>query len=34
LPQLIDHLTSNGQVPSSGNAVLDAGLSLLKSRMA
>ncbi len=34
LPQLVDHMTPDGQVPSSGNALLDAGLSFLKSRMA
>ena len=34
LPQLVDHMTPNGEVPSSGNALLDAGLAFLKSRMA
>jgi len=33
LPQLIDGMTPNGQVPSSGS-LLDAGLAFLKSRMA
>jgi uncharacterized protein YidB (DUF937 family) len=33
LPQLIDHATPDGEVPqSSGNALLDAGLSFLRSR--
>ena len=33
LPQLVDGMTPNGQVPS-GNSLVDAGLSFLKSRMA
>jgi uncharacterized protein YidB (DUF937 family) len=33
LPQLIDHATPDGQVPSSGGALLDAGLSFLRNRM-
>jgi uncharacterized protein YidB (DUF937 family) len=33
LPQLIDGMTPNGQVPS-GNSMVDAGLAFLKSRMA
>ena len=33
LPQLIDGMTPNGQVPSGGS-LLDAGLAFLKSRMA
>jgi uncharacterized protein YidB (DUF937 family) len=33
LPQVIDGMTPNGQVPSGGS-LLDAGLSFLKSRMA
>jgi uncharacterized protein YidB (DUF937 family) len=32
LPQLIDGMTPNGQVPS-GNSLVDAGLAFLKSRM-
>ena len=34
LPQLIDGMTPNGQVPSGGGSLLDAGLAFLKSRMA
>ena len=33
LPQLVDGMTPNGQVPS-GNSLVDAGLAFLKSRMA
>jgi len=33
LPQLVDGMTPNGEVPSGGS-LLDAGLSFLKSRMA
>jgi uncharacterized protein YidB (DUF937 family) len=33
LPQLIDHVTPNGEVPQGGS-LLDAGLSFLRSRMA
>lgn len=33
LPQFVDGMTPNGQVPSSGS-LLDAGLAFLKSRMA
>ena len=33
LPQLVDGMTPNGQVPS-GNSLVDAGLSFLKNRMA
>jgi uncharacterized protein YidB (DUF937 family) len=33
LPQLVDAMTPNGQVPASGS-LLDAGLAFLKSRMA
>lgn len=33
LPQLVDHLTPNGQVPEGGSLV-DAGLAFLKNRMA
>ena len=33
LPQLVDGMTPNGQVPS-GNSLVDAGLSYLKNRMA
>jgi uncharacterized protein YidB (DUF937 family) len=33
LPQLVDGMTPNGEVPS-GNSLLDAGLSFLKSRTA
>jgi uncharacterized protein YidB (DUF937 family) len=32
LPQLVDSLTPNGQVPSGGSALLEAGLAFLKSR--
>jgi uncharacterized protein YidB (DUF937 family) len=32
LPQLVDHITPNGEVPSGSN-LLDAGLAFLKSRM-
>jgi uncharacterized protein YidB (DUF937 family) len=32
LPQLIDHATPDGQVPSSGGSLLDAGLAFLRSR--
>lgn len=32
LPQLIDHATPDGEVPSSGGSLLDAGLSFLRSR--
>jgi uncharacterized protein YidB (DUF937 family) len=32
LPQLVDHLTPNGEVPSQGN-LLDAGLAFLQNRM-
>jgi len=34
LPQLVDSLTPNGQVPSGGSSLLDSGLAYLKSRMA
>jgi uncharacterized protein YidB (DUF937 family) len=33
LPQLVDQLTPNGEVPTAGG-LLDAGLALLKTRMA
>ena len=33
LPQLVDGMTPNGEVPS-GDSLLNAGLSFLKSRMA
>ncbi|HTV44879.1 MAG TPA: YidB family protein [Stellaceae bacterium] len=33
LPQLVDHMTPDGQVPASGDSLLDAGLSFLKNRM-
>lgn len=32
LPQLIDHATPDGQVPSSAGSLLDLGLSFLRSR--
>ncbi len=32
LPQLVDHITPNGELPSGSN-LLDAGLAFLKSRM-
>ena len=32
LPQMIDGLTPNGQIPQNNDALLQAGLSLLKSR--
>jgi len=32
LPQLVDSLTPNGQVPSDGSGLLEAGLAFLKSR--
>ena len=32
LPQLVNHLTPNGEVPSQGN-LLDAGLAFLQNRM-
>jgi uncharacterized protein YidB (DUF937 family) len=32
LPQLMNHLTPNGEVPSQGN-LLDAGLAFLQNRM-
>ncbi len=32
LPQMVDGLTPNGQVPASSDALLQAGLALLKSR--
>ncbi|MBV8739408.1 MAG: DUF937 domain-containing protein [Alphaproteobacteria bacterium] len=32
LPQLVDHLTPNGEVPPQGN-LLDAGLAFLQNRM-
>ena len=32
LPQMIDHATPNGEVPSSGGSLLDLGLSFLRSR--
>jgi uncharacterized protein YidB (DUF937 family) len=33
LPQLIDGLTPNGQVPEGGSDLLSAGLSLLKGKL-
>ena len=32
LPQMVDHATPNGEVPSSPGSLLDAGLSFLRSR--
>ncbi|MGH7048067.1 MAG: YidB family protein [Stellaceae bacterium] len=32
LPQLVDHVTADGEVPTSGSSLLDAGLSFLKNR--
>jgi uncharacterized protein YidB (DUF937 family) len=32
LPQLVNHLTPDGQVPSDSGSLLDAGLSFLRSR--
>jgi uncharacterized protein YidB (DUF937 family) len=32
LPQLVDALTPNGQVPASGDSLINAGLAILKSR--
>ncbi len=32
LPQTIDHLTPNGQVPSSNNSWMDAAMNFLRSR--
>lgn len=32
LPQLVDHATPDGQVPSSGSSLLDLGLSFLRNR--
>lgn len=32
LPQLVDHMTPDGQAPSSGGSLLEAGLAFLKSR--
>ncbi len=33
LPELINHLTPNGQVENSSNELLDAGLNLLKGKL-
>lgn len=33
LPQLINHLTPNGTVDANSNALMDAGLSLLKNKL-
>jgi uncharacterized protein YidB (DUF937 family) len=34
LPQIVDGLTPNGQLPASDGSLLNAGLAFLKSRMA